>query len=48
MTTYIPTMWPEGVIESERHLVNRGVSPKEAREMSTSRVFGGVDGNYGT
>lgn len=43
-----PNHVAEGVIESERHLVNRGVSPKEAREMSTSRVFGGVDGNYGT
>ena len=38
----------EGVVESERHLVNKGVSPKEARKMSTERVFGGVNGNYGT
>ncbi len=37
-----------GVTESERHLVDKGVSPKEAREMSTARVFGGVNGNYGS
>jgi cobaltochelatase CobN len=38
----------EGVTESERHLVAKGVSPKEAREMSTARVFGGLNGNYGS
>ncbi len=38
----------EGVVESERHLVDKGVSPKEARELSTARVFGGVNGNYGS
>ena len=43
-----PNYVSEGVIESEKHLVNKGVSPKEAREMSTARVFGGVDGNYGS
>lgn len=43
-----PNYVAEGVIESERHLVNRGVTPKEARELSTARVFGGVDGNYGS
>lgn len=45
-------VWPnyvaEGVVESERHLVDKGVSPKEARAMSTERVFGGVNGNYGS
>ena len=35
-------------MESERHLVDKGVPPKEAREMSTARVFGGVNGNYGS
>ena len=35
-------------MESERHLVDKGVSPKEARELAASRVFGGVGGNYGT
>ncbi|MDE5723508.1 MAG: cobaltochelatase subunit CobN, partial [Paramuribaculum sp.] len=43
-----PNYVAEGVVESERHLVDRGVSPKEARSLSTSRVFGGVGGNYGT
>lgn len=37
-----------GVVESERLLVEKGMSPKEAREVSMYRVFGGVDGNYGT
>lgn len=43
-----PNFVAEGVVASEKHLVDKGVSPKEAREMSTSRVFGGVNGNYGT
>lgn len=38
----------EGVKESERLLVEKGVSPKEAREISTYRVFGAADGSYGT
>ena len=38
----------EGVTESERLLVEKGMSPKEAREVSKYRVFGGVNGNYGT
>lgn len=37
-----------GVVESERVLVEKGMSPKEAREVSMFRVFGGVNGNYGT
>lgn len=43
-----PNYVAEGAVASERHLVDRGVSPKEAREISTARVFGGVDGNYGS
>ncbi len=43
-----PNYVAEGVVESERHLVDKGVTPKEAREMSTLRVFGGVNGNYGS
>ncbi len=35
-------------IETERLLVEQGISPKEARELSTQRVFGGVNGMYGT
>lgn len=29
-----------GVEESERYLIDKGVSPKQAREMSQYRVFG--------
>lgn len=43
-----PNYVAEGVLESEKHLVEKGVSPKEAREMAASRVFGGVNGNYGS
>lgn len=43
-----PNYVSEGVVESERHLVDKGVSPKEARELSTARVFGGINGNYGS
>ncbi len=38
----------EGVRESERTLTEKGMSPKEAREVSRFRVFGGVNGGYGT
>ncbi|MBP5366477.1 MAG: cobaltochelatase subunit CobN [Bacteroidales bacterium] len=38
----------EGVLEAERTLTAKGLSPKEARQLSTRRVFGGVNGNYGT
>ena len=37
-----------GVEESERTLTEKGLSPKEAHDLSTHRVFGGVNGNYGT
>ncbi len=32
----------------ERALLSEGLSPLEARRLATSRVFGGVNGNYGT
>ncbi len=35
-------------VEIERLLVEQGVAPKDAREMSTQRVFGGINGMYGT
>lgn len=41
-------MVADGVKEAERVLVEKGLSPKAAREMSTYRIFGGVNGNYGT
>ena len=34
--------------EIERQLVDQGIPPKDARELSTQRVFGGVNGSYGT
>ncbi|OAV69945.1 Aerobic cobaltochelatase subunit CobN [Bacteroidales bacterium Barb6] len=37
-----------GTVETERLLVEQGVSPKEARELSVQRVFGGINGMYGT
>ncbi len=37
-----------GVLNSEKVLIDKGVSPKEARQMSSYRVFGGVNGGYGT
>ncbi|GHU62813.1 protoporphyrin IX magnesium chelatase [Bacteroidia bacterium] len=37
-----------GTTEIERQLVEQGIPPKSAREMSTRRVFGGINGMYGT
>ena len=37
-----------GVVESERLLIEKGISPKEARAWAARRIFGGVNGNYGT
>ena len=37
-----------GVVESERILTEKGLSPKDARKMASYRVFGGINGNYGT
>ena len=41
-------MVKDGVDESERYLIDKGVPPAEAREISKYRVFGGVQGGYGT
>lgn len=38
----------EGAQRSERMLKERGFSPKEAKELATLRVFGGLDGSYGS
>ncbi|MBR1799531.1 MAG: cobaltochelatase subunit CobN [Bacteroidales bacterium] len=38
----------DGVTESERALVDKGLSPREARKVASYRVFGGVNGGYGT
>jgi cobaltochelatase CobN len=37
-----------GVLAAELFMKEKGLSPKQAREWSTQRVFGGVNGNYGT
>jgi cobaltochelatase CobN len=38
----------EGTVKAEEVMKNKGLSPLEARNYSTARVFGGVNGNYGT
>ncbi len=35
-------------IEAEKKLIEKGMSPEKARTFSTARLFGGVNGNYGT
>lgn len=37
-----------GVVEAERTLIEKGLTPKDAREVSTFRVFGAANGGYGT
>ena len=37
-----------GVVEAERVLIEKGLTPKDARQISTFRVFGGANGGYGT
>jgi len=41
-------MVKEGIEESERYLIDKGVSPKQARALSQHRVFGGANGGYGS
>ena len=36
------------VAAGEKTLIDKGISPKDAREISTFRVFGGANGGYGT
>ncbi len=38
----------EGVDESERYLVDKGVAPQRARNLAHRRVFGGLNGGYGS
>lgn len=38
----------EGSVATERELVEQGLSPKEARELANVRIFGGINGMYGT
>ncbi|PCH71397.1 MAG: protoporphyrin IX magnesium chelatase [Bacteroidales bacterium] len=43
-----PNFVSKGIADAERSLIEKGFSPKKARELSKQRVFGGVNGNYGT
>ncbi len=38
----------EGTRLAEQHMKAEGLSPRDARTFATARVFGGVNGNYGT
>jgi cobaltochelatase CobN len=38
----------ESIHDAEKRLIEKGFSPKEARELSTSRIFGGVNNSYGS
>lgn len=38
----------QGVADAETALIKKGLSPKKARELAKKRVFGGINGNYGT
>jgi len=38
----------KGIADAEKRLIEKGMSPKMARSLSQQRVFGGVNGNYGT
>ncbi|WP_165068972.1 cobaltochelatase subunit CobN [Paludisphaera rhizosphaerae] len=38
----------EGAVAAESLMKERGLSPVEAKMFATARVFGGVNGNYGT
>lgn len=37
-----------GVVDAEKYLLEQGFSPIDARKYASKRVFGGVNGNYGT
>jgi cobaltochelatase CobN len=37
-----------GVSKSERMMIDKGISPLEARGLASTRVFGGANGAYGT
>ncbi|MFT3738549.1 MAG: cobaltochelatase subunit CobN [Breznakibacter sp.] len=38
----------QSTVETERILVEKGAAPIDARRMSLFRIFGGLNGNYGT
>ncbi len=44
----LPNRVREGAVAAESLMKERGLSPAEARALSVLRVFGGLNGNYGT
>lgn len=38
----------DGSLDAEKIMKEKGISPEDARKMAHKRVFGGVNGNYGT
>ncbi len=38
----------KGSIASEKLMIAKGYSPLEARKLSTARIFGGINGNFGS
>ena len=38
----------KGIFDAEKYLLGKGFSPLDARKFSSNRVFGGINGNYGT
>lgn len=38
----------KGFEDAEKHLLNKGFSPLEARKYAKERIFGGANNNYGT
>lgn len=43
-----PNFVSQGVLEAERIMVNEGIPPAQARQFALARVFGGLNGMYGT
>ncbi len=38
----------QGFHDAEKHLLEKGFSPVDARKFARERIFGGINGNYGT
>lgn len=38
----------KGILDAEKYMLDKGFSPLDARKFSRNRVFGGINGNYGT
>ncbi|MEM9420347.1 MAG: cobaltochelatase subunit CobN, partial [Planctomycetota bacterium] len=47
-TDEFPNYVRDGAIAAETVMKEKGASPAEAKELATIRVFGGLNGNYGT